>query len=197
MCVPVNIPDANADHRDWEYLQGSACVNIKFSLKRHFVFWEETLRPSSFVLNVLRQGYVLPLKSTPPSFHAKNNKSSLQNGQFVAEAIGELLKGGLVLEVLERPHCVNPLSVSTKGKLRLVLDLRHVNMFLVGKKFRYEDLRILAEILDVGDYFVNFDLKSGYHHVDIHPGHQKFLGFQWEFPNAVTKFYVLLGYRLD
>ena len=25
-----------------------------------------------------------------------------------------------------------------------------------------------------------FDLISGYHHLDIHPEHQTYLGFQWE-----------------
>ena len=34
-----------------------------------------------------------------------------------------------------------------------------------------------------------FDLKSGYHHVDIHKEHWKYLGFAWgEGPN--TKYYV-------
>ena len=30
-----------------------------------------------------------------------------------------------------------------------------------------------------------FDLKSGYHHIDIHPDYQTYLGFAWE-----GKFYV-------
>jgi hypothetical protein len=25
-----------------------------------------------------------------------------------------------------------------------------------------------------------FDLRSGYHHIDIHPAYQKYLGFEWE-----------------
>ena len=25
-----------------------------------------------------------------------------------------------------------------------------------------------------------FDLKSGYHHIDIHPDYQTYLGFAWE-----------------
>ena len=27
---------------------------------------------------------------------------------------------------------------------------------------------------------ISFDLKSGYHHIDIHPNHQTFLGFAWK-----------------
>ena len=29
------------------------------------------------------------------------------------------------------------------------------------------------------DFLFTFDLQSGYHHVDIHPEHFKYLGFQW------------------
>ena len=29
-------------------------------------------------------------------------------------------------------------------------------------------------------YLFKFDLKSGYHHVDIHPDYHTYLGFQWE-----------------
>ena len=30
------------------------------------------------------------------------------------------------------------------------------------------------------DYLFSFDLKSGYHHVDVFELHRQFLGFQWE-----------------
>ena len=29
------------------------------------------------------------------------------------------------------------------------------------------------------DYVFSFDLKSGYHHVDIFPEHWQYLGFSW------------------
>ena len=34
-----------------------------------------------------------------------------------------------------------------------------------------------------------FDLKSGYHHVDIYPEHQWYLGFRWDIKGA-PQFYV-------
>ena len=37
---------------------------------------------------------------------------------------------------------------------------------------------------------VSFDLKSGYHHVEIHDDHQCFLGFSWKFRNDVTRYFV-------
>ena len=39
-----------------------------------------------------------------------------------------------------------------------------------------------------GDYFFSFDLKSGYHNIDIFPDHQTFLGFSWFFSSTVRCF---------
>jgi hypothetical protein len=35
---------------------------------------------------------------------------------------------------------------------------------------------------------ISFDLKSGYHHIDIHPGSQTFLGFSWKIPEGFISF---------
>ena len=89
------------------------------------------------------------------------------------------------------PKCCNPLTVADKNsKLRLVLDLRHVNQYVNVNKVRYEDLSTFAEIFEEWDYFITFDLTSGYHHVDIHPEHKKYLRFSWVFPNGETKFFL-------
>ena len=37
-------------------------------------------------------------------------------------------------------------------------------------------------------YAIKFDLKSGYHHLEIHPEHQNFLGFSWKFGSQVKYF---------
>ena len=37
----------------------------------------------------------------------------------------------------------------------------------------------------------SFDLKSGYHHIEIFEGHQTYLGFSWKHGNSnFNKFYV-------
>ena len=65
--------------------------------------------------------------------------------------------------------------VAEGKKLRLVIDLRHVYFRLVSFKFKYEDLRSLSQVLQEGHWFFTWDLKSGNHHVDIFPEHQKYL----------------------
>ena len=80
------------------------------------------------------------------------------------------------------------LTVAEGKKLRLVIDLRHVNCHLVRFKFKYEDLRSLSQVLQDGHWFFTWDLKSGYHHVDICPDHQKYLGFDWPFNGGLRYF---------
>ena len=86
------------------------------------------------------------------------------------------------MKVDDKPEVCSPLSVvsNSLGKLRLVLNLRYLNQFLYVLKFKYEDLRIAALIFEPDEYLFKFDLKSGYHHVDIWLGHYQYLGFHWD-----------------
>jgi len=88
------------------------------------------------------------------------------------------------------PHVVNPLSVSiqSSGKERLIIDLRHVNQSIWKHKLKYEDWRVLLSYVNKADFLFSFDLKSGYHHFDIFPDHQIFLGFTWVFSGTVNYF---------
>ena len=158
-------------------------------LRKRFEFWKTVLKASSFVLNIIKHGYFLPFLSIPPSFCAKNNLSSKKHAVFVEEAINSLLLKGCVKELKYMPYCCNPLTVVEGSKLRLVIDLRHVNKFIKVTKFQYEDLTTLSEMFEQGDFFTKFDLSSGYHHVDIHSEHFKYLGFQWHFSNGVTRYF--------
>lgn len=44
----------------------------------------------------------------------------------------------------------------------------------------YEDFRTALDYFEEDAFLFTFDLKSGYHHIDIHVEHQSYLGFQWE-----------------
>ena len=73
----------------------------------------------------------------------------------------------------EALHCVNPLTVAVGGKLRLVLDLRHVNQYLDVTHFKYENLNVVAQLFERHFFFFTFDLQNGYHHVPIAARHSK------------------------
>ena len=164
--------------------------SVKGRLRGALNFWNEIHAPQ-FILDVIEYGYKLPLLQIPPPFTAKNNSSALEQPAFVESAINDLIINGCVTEVFEAPVIINPLSVSIQksGKKRLILDLRHVNQFLYKCRFRCEDLSIAKEILSPGDFMFTFDLKSGYHHVEIFPEHRKYLSFAWTFSSGRTRFF--------
>ena len=60
------------------------------------------------------------------------------------------------------------------------MNLRHVNRSLWKQKFKYEDLRVVMMLFGPGEWMFSFDLKSGYHHIDVAQKYRKYLGFSWE-----------------
>ena len=87
---------------------------------------------------------------------------------------------------------VHPLSVfiQPNGKKRLLLDLRHVNFFVKKSKIKFEDAKSFLECLIARPcaWACSFDIKWGYHHIEIFESDQQFLGFAWVF-EGVTKYF--------
>ena len=146
---------------------------VKGSLRSHVEFWHSIGSPN-FILSVIYEGYRLAFEQVPPGNFPKNNKSAFDHSQFVEQVILELLHTRRVVEVqaLPTPFVIIPLSVSIQrnGKKKLILDLRYVNKFLVKRRIEYEDWEIALSYFQEGAYMFSFDLKSGYHHIDIPPG---------------------------
>ena len=65
------------------------------------------------------------------------------------------------------------MSVRGSGKERLALDLRHVNKFVDKQKVKFVGVKEAMVYTNYSKYAIKFDLKSGYHHLEIHPEHQK------------------------
>lgn len=165
---------------EFELSTSPPCINVKGNLRRNFEFWKRIGTPS-FILNVIERGYSLPFLSFPEPADFKNNRSSLSHSEFVEDAIQELVESGRVVETNVPPRVVNPLSVSVQanGKKRLILDLRYVNKFLRKMHVKYEDWKTAMSYFARGAYIIvfSFDLKSGYHHVEIFDAQQTYLVF--------------------
>lgn len=163
---------------------------VSGSLSSNLRFWAE-ITSDKFILNLIENGYKIPFFTTPPDRNTKNNKSALSETSFVKEEISKLLLSGCITETTTKPSVINPLSVSVNhsGKKRLILDLRHVNNHIYKFSVKYEGLNILKQYLDSDYYMAKFDLKSGYHHIDIYPEHRTYLGFAWRNDAQTTKYY--------
>ena len=167
-------------------------ANVKGTLKENVTFWEQ-IGTGPWILNILRKEYSLPFVELPPKVFFKNNSSSVKSADFVTSEVFKLLELGCIREIAkEEAHVISPLSVvDNDHKLRLILDLSFVNKFLSVPKFHYEDIRTLKDLFQKGDYFFKFDIKSGYHHLDINKADQKFLAFSWEI-NGVSRYFVFI-----
>ena len=158
---------------------GKSVPIVKGRLRAHVKFWENTCAPD-WIINTITNGYVIPFDLLPASAHFRNNHSAMDNNVFVSLAISDFPKLGLIVELPQPPTVINPLSVSfnAKGTPRLILDLRHVNKHIPNPKFSMDDWKVFANYFVPDGFQLKFDMKSGYHHVDICPDHQHFLGFQ-------------------
>ena len=170
-----------ADH-DLGFVQGK--------LRSHISFWRN-IGSSDFILDVILHGYKILFAIPPSPYCFENRNSSRIHCDFVHEAVSELLERGCIRETVHPPMFCNPLhvAVQSSGKLRLILDLSHLNQLLVKKSVKYEDLRTVLEMFH-GDVFAfTFDLKSAYHHIDICEEHTRFLSFKWPSRSGEPKFY--------
>jgi hypothetical protein len=100
---------------------------VKGSLKRHLNWWKENVN-NKYIVDTIADGYRLPLIEIPPPELLKNNKSALDNVDFIDDELIKLTHSGVVKKVAEKPTVVNALTVAinASGKKRLVLDLRTV-----------------------------------------------------------------------
>ena len=128
--------------RDWKIFRQNRGNSVRGRLKENSHFWKNELKPALFVQNIIDNGYMIHFITVPPSLYAPNNKSNLRNSRFAFQAILKLLKSNCIEKLDQKPYCRNPLTVAESKKLRLVLDLRHVNSFIKRNKFRYENLSL-------------------------------------------------------
>ena len=174
------------------YTEGRAhqSPNVKNRLTESISFWEQ-MGASPWILKILREGYSLPFVQQPPQVSFRNNNSALDSSDFVMNEIHSLLEQGCIREVKRfEAHVMSPLSVAHNGsKSRLILDLSYLNQSISVPKFKYEDIRCVRDLFEKGDYFFKFDIRSGYHHINILEAHQTYLAFAWDF-EGVTKYFV-------
>lgn len=116
-------------------------LSIQGRLYKRANFWLNELDASSFVREIMTQGYRIPFIRLPWPVFKSNHRSALEHCDFVSSAI-----------------VCSPLSVVAEGKLRLVLDLRYISQFLPEWKFRYEGLGLGRSGNSLGDS-LNADSK--------------------------------------
>ena len=180
-------------HDFYEYEQGQKSIIVKGRLKKHVSFWR-SINAGEYILDIIENGYKIPLLNKPNRIYCKNNRSSLLESEFVSEAIQDLLDRALIEKCSSPPFIVNPLTVAVhnSGKKRLILDLREVNKYLWKQPVKYEDIKVALAYLQKGYYQIKFDLTSAYHFIEIFKPHTDYLGFSWIDKNGQVQYYKFL-----
>ena len=173
-------PDIKIYSSEYEdYLAGIAEISVVGRLQRGASYMQH-LKASNYSLRIMRQGYTIPLCHNPTPVFLRNNRSSRLQPKFVQSEIDNLLASGAIIETTCPATVTNPLSVAQKhGKMRLVLDLRHVNPLVQQAKFKLEGLEPFLNTVDPSGFMIAFDLKSGFHHIQMDAAQQQFLGFSY------------------
>ena len=135
------------------------------------------------MVQVLREGYILPfhshspLSSTPitlPSY----SPFSIQGLTLVA-AVDDLLSKGAIEPASPGPGFYSRLFVTPKvtGGWRLVIDLSCLNRFLWLSHFRMETAQSVLQSIRSGDWMISLDLQDAYLQVPVHPESRRYLRF--------------------
>ena len=159
------------------------------------------------VMNIIQNGYLIPLLSAPPPFHRSHNSPDLSEHKIAAwQALRKDIGHGAVLPCdlprQGKPSIVSPVRTAPKGwrtgKRRFVVNLRYLNRFIPDEDCTC-DLETLAKVRNLFEYspevasrtwFFSMDLSSGYHNFWIHPSQWHLLGIALHVselpPEAVT-----------
>ena len=135
------------------------------------------------VVDWLSKGVKLEFKSIPTPFVNKSRRCfSPKEVSFIDSEISVLLKNKCIQEVVVPPPYVSQIFTVPKanGKLRLVIDLRIINQHINNKKFVYEDINTVLEVVKPGDHLITLDIKNSFFHVPISPDYSQYLSFSWK-----------------
>lgn len=134
------------------------------------------------------KGYRIPFASSPPRQILFKSRSE-RDLSSLSIAINELCALGAITECCPSPvQFLSPIFLADKansGK-RFILNLKHLNKFIISPHFKMEDLRTAARLLHRNAYMTTIDLKNAYFLVPVAEEHRKFLRF--EFKNQLFEF---------
>ena len=135
------------------------------------------------MVEVLRDGYNIPLLSSPPlsgspiSFRAYDPSSI--RGRALETELGTLLLKGAVEPADRSPGFYARMFVVPKasGGWRPIIDLSELNGYVKTTVFKMETVQSVLLAIRQGDWMCSIDLRDAYLQVPVHPNSRKFLRF--------------------
>ncbi len=152
-------------------------------LQASFRFWKQA-GASPTLLAWLKHGVPVEFRGPPPPFRYVASKPlSAPEARFWEQERERLLQLGAISEVdkseIKLFSKVHFVPKPHSDKLRLVINLRPLNLTNVQHKTRYETLRSLSRAPNLpGSFAVKFDLQDAYLHIPIRACDRPYFGFE-------------------
>ena len=140
---------------------------------------------SSWVCNVVSEGYKIPFKRVPKQTKVPSNPEVSPEALDVLKCEAEELvrKGAVINSTPDEGEYISSYFAVPKlrspGKFRPILNLKRFNASVKKYKFKMETLKHVREWLKPGAYCIGIDLKDAFPHIPINKEFWKFLKFNW------------------
>ena len=137
-----------------------------------------------FIISVITHGFQISFHDNLPGVLREVTGAPKDPKALLAirSKIQELIQKNAIVEVDDFPLlCLSPIFVIPKktGDLRVILNLKKINVFIPVQHFRMETLKVILQDLRSHDRAVSIDLKDAYLHVPVHPRSRRLLGFKF------------------
>jgi len=133
------------------------------------------------VLRWLQDGVPIPwVNGEPAPFRLNNRRYTNEETQWLASERDRCLATG-AWEPATSTDYVSPVHLVPKPhstKMRVVVDLRHLNQHCPTLPAKFERLKDLEYLARPADWMFSLDLQDGYHQVPIHPAFRKYFTFE-------------------
>ena len=145
----------------------------------------QLLTNNSWVCNVIKEGYKIPLKYFPCQKNPPQNPSVNADAEKVLddEAAALLIKHAIrVVKDLPGQYISSYFAVPKprSTKWRPILNLKWFNNKVKHYKFRMESFKQVREWIQPGYFLIGMDLKDQFLSVPINKKFRKFLRFSWK-----------------
>ena len=180
--TPVDPPPLNPPG-DWSVGVPVNIVPVGGRLSLFVAQWQNITR-DHFIISVVRQGFQISVQNNFPGMlrevtvPPRDPKARLA----ICKEIQELILKKAIVQIDDFPLlCLSPIFVIPKktGDLRVILNLKKINVFISVQHIRMETLNVILPNLRPHDWAVSIDLKDAYLHVPVHPQSRRLLGFKF------------------
>ena len=138
-----------------------------------------------FVLSIISHGFRISLNANFPGVirQVTNVPRDQKALLSIQGEIRDLISKNAIVQIDDFPNlCLSPIFVIPKssGDLRVILNLKQINLFIPVQHFRMETLSVILPQLSPQDWAATIDLKDAYLHVPIHQESHRLLGFSFQ-----------------